>query len=178
MSKSIRMYGTVDDSIVDGVDLRFGVFVQGCAHHCPGCHNEDSQDYEGGYLTTTDELEREIIASHRRNVTFSGGEPFDQAKALCELAHSLKAKGFNLWIYSGYLYEDLISGNVNEYAQELLGLCDVLVDGPFVQNLHSYDLRWKGSSNQRVIDLAKTRKQGKIVLFEQEDLGFSVPPSW
>lgn len=178
MAKSIRMYGTVDDSIVDGVDLRFGVFVQGCAHHCPGCHNEESQDYDGGYLTTTDQLEREIIASHRRNVTFSGGEPFDQAEALLELAQNLKSKGFNIWIYSGYLYEDLLKGRKGKGAQKLLELCDVLVDGPFVQSLHSYDLRWKGSSNQRVIDLAKTRRQGSVVLFEQEDLRFAVPPRW
>ncbi len=178
MSQMLRMYGTVEDSIVDGVDLRFGVFVQGCAHHCPGCHNEESQDYDGGYLVSTEEIEKQILASHRTKVTFSGGEPFDQAEALYELASRLKNKGFNLWIYSGYLYENLLEGHPSEWATKLLALCDVLVDGPFVQKLHSYDLLWKGSSNQRVIDLNKTRESGKIILFKQDDLDFEIPPSW
>lgn len=178
MPDTIRMYGVVDDSIVDGPDLRFGVFVQGCSHHCPGCHNFDSQDPCGGYETTVDALYDEIIASHRRNVTLSGGEPFEQAEALYPLAARLKKEGFNLWAYSGYRYEDLSSGHPDEWAPKLLSLCDVLVDGPFVEALHSYDLQWKGSSNQRVIDLNKTRSSGRVELYGHDDLGFSVPDNW
>lgn len=178
MSEMVRMYGVVDDSIVDGPDLRFGVFVQGCSHHCPGCHNLESQDPKGGYLASLDELYGQIVASHRRSVTFSGGEPFEQARELYPLAEKLKREGFNLWVYSGYRYEDLVAGHPDEWAPKLLSLCDVLVDGPFVESLHSYDLQWKGSSNQRVIDLAKTRDAGHVVLYGQEDLGFSVPDNW
>ncbi|MDO5335361.1 MAG: anaerobic ribonucleoside-triphosphate reductase activating protein [Coriobacteriia bacterium] len=178
MTKLLRLYGVVDDSIVDGVDLRYGVFVQGCPHHCPGCHNKDSQALDGGYLRSTDDVLSDIIASHRRNVTFSGGEPFEQAEALIDLACELKKRDFNLWIYSGYRYEDLVAGHPSSCAPQLLELCDVLVDGPFVESLHSYDLMWKGSSNQRVIDLNKTRERGVITLFEQDDLGFEIPDSW
>jgi anaerobic ribonucleoside-triphosphate reductase activating protein len=173
------MYGTAQDSIVDGVGLRFAVFVQGCSHHCPGCHNPESQPTEGGYLQSVKSLLDEIHANRlARSVTLSGGEPFEQCEALLELARALKAEGYNLWIYSGYLYEDLMKGNPSPLAPELLAQCDVLVDGPFVQALHSYDLKWKGSSNQRVIDLNATRVEGEVRLFQQEELSFEKPPSW
>lgn len=176
---TLRMYGTATDSIVDGVGLRFAVFVQGCSHHCKGCHNPDSQPFGKGYQATVEDVVEEIASNHlTQGVTLSGGEPFDQCEEVLELARELKARGYNLWIYSGYLFEDLMSGHPHEKAPELLKCCDILVDGPFVEDLKSYDLKWKGSSNQRVIDLPQTFAQGRIVLWQQEDLNFEIPPSW
>lgn len=176
---TIRLFGTADDSIVDGPGLRFTVFVQGCTHRCPGCHNAESQDPEGGYLVAIDELEQQILGNQLiRNVTLSGGEPFEQIEACLELARRLKAQGYNLWVYSGYRFEDLVRGVPSPKALKLLHLCDVLVDGVFMQALHAYDLKWRGSSNQRVIDLIQTFEQNKVVLWEQYEDFPEVPPSW
>jgi anaerobic ribonucleoside-triphosphate reductase activating protein len=173
------MYGTAPESIVDGPGLRFSVFVQGCSHHCPGCHNPESQPSQGGYLCETQQLVEEIKKNKLiHGVTLTGGEPFEQTEGMLELARELRAEGFNLWIYSGYLFEDLMQGNPHPKAPELLALCDVLVDGPFVQALSSYELKWKGSSNQRVINIPATLEKGEVVLWHDETLNFSVPASW
>lgn len=176
---SLRIYGTVQDSIVDGPGLRFGVFVQGCPHGCPGCHNPDSHDFAAGEVVGIDELERAIVSNRLvGGVTISGGEPFCQGEGVFELARRSKQRGYDVWIYSGYLFEDLIRGCPDRWAPRVLEMCDVLVDGPFVEGLRSYDLRWRGSANQRVIDLAATRAADEIVLWDSEDLGFAVSPSW
>ena len=176
---ALRMYGTAPESIVDGPGLRFSVFVQGCSHHCPGCHNPESQPFDAGYVCEVDELVHQIHENRLiHGVTLTGGEPFEQTEGMLALARELKAEGYNLWIYSGYLYEDLLAGHPHEKAPELLAQCDVLVDGPFIEALNSYDLQWKGSSNQRVIDLPASLKQGEVVLWHQETLGFSAPSSW
>lgn len=176
---TLRMYGTAPESIVDGPGLRFSVFVQGCSHRCPGCHNLASQPAEGGYLCEPAELMREIRKNKLiHGVTLTGGEPFEQTEGMFELAQLLRAEGYNIWVYSGYLFEELMKGHPHEKAPELLSLCDVLVDGPFVQSLTSYELRWKGSSNQRVIDLPATLKQGSVVIWQPETLDFSAPSSW
>ncbi len=176
---SIRLYGTASDSIVDGPGLRFSVFVQGCSHHCPGCHNESSQPASWGKEERLDALIVAIRANRLvSGVTLSGGEPFEQCEASLALARQLKALGYNIWVYSGYVYEDLLAGRPHELAPQLLECCDVLVDGPFIKALNSYDLRWKGSSNQRVIDLVASRREGRVVLW-QVDEGFpEVPDSW
>ena len=101
-----------------------------------------------------------------------------QGRGVFELAQLLKAEGYDLWIYSGYLFEDLMAGHPHEKAPDLLALCDVLVDGPFVEALHSYDLNWAGSSNQRVIDLPATLKSGEVVLWKQDTIDFEAPSSW
>ena len=176
---TLRMYGTAPESIVDGPGLRFSVFVQGCSHRCPGCHNPDSQPAEGGYLCGVSDLVHQIHQNKLiHGVTLTGGEPFEQTEGMLELARELRAEGYNLWIYSGYLFEDLMAGHPHEKAPELLAQCDVLVDGPFIQDLNSYDLQWKGSSNQRVIDLPASLKEDQVVLWRQESLGFSAPSSW
>lgn len=176
---TIRLFGTVGDSIVDGPGLRFSVFVQGCSHGCPGCHNPESQPACGGTVRAVDDVVAEIEQNLLvRDVTLSGGEPFEQCAACLALARKLKERGYGIWAYSGYLYEDLASGAVDPLAPELLACCDVLVDGPFVQALNSYDLKWKGSSNQRVIDLAATRAQGRIVLWQAREEFPEPPTSW
>jgi len=176
---SIRLFGTATDSIVDGPGLRFSVFVQGCPHGCPGCHNPESQPFAGGYEKAIDALVAEVAANRLINgVTLSGGEPLAQSGACLELAMRLKALGFGIWLYTGYLYEDVMSGHIGEAAKELVALCDVVVDGPFVEALKSYALTWKGSSNQRVIDVPATHKAGRIVLWQSQDSFPEPPDSW
>lgn len=174
----IRLYGTVQDSIVDGPGLRYAVFVQGCPHACPGCHNPDSQPAEGGEVHSV----QEVLADIRKNplvqgVTLSGGEPFQQAAACAELAEALKAEGLNVWTYTGGLFEDLMA-NGGDDAQRLIRSTDVLVDGPFVEARRSLDLKWRGSSNQRLIDVAKSLAAGSVILWQPEVTIPERPPSW
>ncbi|WP_165171118.1 anaerobic ribonucleoside-triphosphate reductase activating protein [Adlercreutzia sp. ZJ242] len=176
----INLYGAVPDSIVDGPGLRYAVFVQGCSHACPGCHNPESQPREGGTLTTTDAVLADIRANGLvHDVTLSGGEPFEQAAACAHLARQLKEEGYGVWAYTGYLYEDLVRLAEHEVAvRELLDNVDVLVDGPFVQARKSLSLKWCGSSNQRLIDVAATRAAGRVVTWEPPSFVPQKPPSW
>lgn len=164
----LRIAGTVQDSIVDGPGIRYVIFTQGCPHHCPGCHNPQTHDPTGGKMADTEEILAQIVRNPiLSGVTFSGGEPFVQAQALMPLAEALKERKMHLMIYTGYLYEDLLMME-DTAVQKLLEWADVLVDGPFVMAERDLTLPYRGSSNQRVIDLVKTRKAGKIVLFQSE----------
>lgn len=176
---TIRLYGTAPDSIVDGPGLRYAVFVQGCSHACPGCHNPDSQPCAGGTVRRIDDVAAEIAANKlAQGVTISGGEPFEQAAACAQLARKVREMGLNVWTYSGYRYEQLEAGEPDAAACDLLDQTDVLVDGPFVQARHSFDLPWRGSSNQRLIDVPATRTHGRIVLWETHRETPQKPPSW
>ena len=153
----IRIAGTVDDSIVDGPGIRYTVFVQGCSHHCPGCHNPHTHDFAGGRVVDTEE----IVAQLRGNplldgLTLSGGEPFEQPDACAELARQAHALGLNVWCYTGYKYEQLLAGDASRQA--LLSELDVLVDGPFLLAERSLDLLYRGSRNQRIIDVHTGRE--------------------
>ena len=155
----IRIAGTVDDSIVDGPGIRYTVFVQGCSHHCPGCHNPHTHDFAGGRVVDTEE----IVAQMRGNplldgLTLSGGEPFEQPDACVELARQAHALGLNVWCYTGYKYEQLLAGDASRQA--LLSELDVLVDGPFLLAERSLDLLYRGSRNQRLIDVHTGREWG------------------
>lgn len=187
---TLKLYGTVQDSIVDGPGLRFSIFVQGCSHHCPGCHNEASQSYDGGQETTLDSLYEQICANKLdKGVTFSGGEPFEQAHACAALAKRLKNAGYNIWAYTGYLFEDLMAQATKENkdanarldlnaAHEFLQYIDVLVDGPFILQKRSLDLHFCGSSNQRLIDVAASLRAHKIVLWKETFDFPTKPESW
>ncbi len=176
---TIRIFGTAPDSIVDGPGLRFAVFVQGCSHGCPGCHNPESQPHEGGEVRSIDSLVAEVAANKLASgVTLSGGEPFEQATACAEVARRCRALGLGVWTYSGYTYEQLEAGVPDASARELLDATDVLVDGPFVQSLHSFDLAWRGSSNQRLVDVAATRAAGRVVEWSVPVEVPLKPPSW
>lgn len=179
-SSTIRLYGTVADSIVDGPGLRYAIFVQGCSHHCPGCHNPKSQDLEGGTFRSVESVFEEIVSNGLVSaVTFSGGEPFEQPAACAHLACMLKERGYDIWAYSGYLYEDLLAMGENDGAVcDFLKCVDVLVDGPFVESLKSMSLDWRGSSNQRLIDVTKSELAGKVVEWKHDDLIYEKPPSW
>lgn len=177
---TINLYGTAPDSIVDGPGLRYAVFVQGCTHHCPGCHNPESQPAVGGTPTAISDVLADIRANKLiTGVTLSGGEPFEQPAACAALARALKADGYNLWAYSGYLYEQLLARAEAEPAvAELLAIIDVLVDGPFVEGQKSYTLKWRGSDNQRLIDVSRSQAEGRVVLWSNEAYVPEKPPSW
>lgn len=149
----IRIAGTVPESVVDGPGIRFVVFCQGCFHNCPGCHNPESHDLQGGFLTTVDKLWEEI--SERKllkGVTFSGGEPFLQATPLVALAQKIKQAGLDLVVYTGYLFEELLAlGKEKPAIYQLLELTDILIDGPFLLEERDLSLTYRGSKNQRII---------------------------
>ena len=151
----MRIYGLVQDSIVDGVGLRFVCFVQGCPHHCPGCHNPDSHDPNGGTEMTTDEVIAEMLSNPLTDgLTLSGGEPFEQAEDCLTIAKAAHAHWLNVWAYTGYTMEHLReNGTADQIA--LLAEVDVLVDGRYIKEKRSLSLEWRGSSNQRVIDMRR-----------------------
>ena len=160
----LRISGIIKDSIVDGPGLRFVVFTQGCKHACLGCHNPQTHDLNGGYDIGIDEL-NELLTEQKliRGVTLSGGEPFLQAEFLANIAKKIHTLGLNVWSYTGYTYEDLLKRN-DSHQIELLNNIDVLVDGAFVLKERNLTLKFRGSNNQRVIDLNKTRELKNIVL--------------
>lgn len=160
---NIRIFGTVEDSIVDGTGLRFTVFVQGCPHHCPGCHNPASHDFNGGTLMDTVDIVKKLTANPLLDgLTLSGGEPMCQAEACIRLARAAKGLGMNVWCYTGYTWEELMEEN-DPKRMELLKLVDVLVDGRFLLKERSLELRFRGSRNQRVIDVQESFKQGHAI---------------
>lgn len=164
----IRIAGTVNDSIVDGPGLRYVVFVQGCPHHCPGCHNPETWDFNGGGEIDAFDLVQEMAANPLLSgLTLSGGEPFDQPEASMWLAVHARLQGKNVWCYTGYTWEEILEKNSQEW-NNLLRAVDVLVDGPFIQEQKSLDLDYRGSRNQRLIDVQKSLDQGKVVLWTPE----------
>ncbi len=159
----LRISGTVNDSIVDGPGFRFAIFTQGCPHACPGCHNPQTHSMSGGELVDTQQLADAMKANPLlKGVTLTGGEPFVQPQPLIEIARWCHANGLDVWAYSGYTYEALESGAAGSDARELLTHCDVLVDGPFVESLKTMSTKWRGSSNQRVIDVKSSLQTGKV----------------
>lgn len=149
--KSIRIAGIVRESIVDGPGLRYVVFVQGCPHHCEGCHNPETWSKCGGKTTTVSNIIEDIEATEGiTGVTISGGEPFDQADACADIAKWCDEHGLNVWVYTGYTIEEI--REIGEYDKiRLLANADCLVDGKFDINKKTYDIPFVGSSNQRVI---------------------------
>lgn len=162
----IRLFGTVNDSIVDGPGYRFTVFVQGCPHHCPGCHNPDSHPFDGGKDADTED----ILGRLRENpllsgLTLSGGEPFCQPEACQALAQGAHALGLSVWCYTGYTLEALLAqGDAARLA--LLEQVDVLVDGPYVAEERSLEVPWRGSRNQRLLDVKRSLDAGQAILWE------------
>ena len=149
----IRIAGITEDSIVDGPGLRLTVFVQGCPHNCPGCHNPETHDIHGGRLVDTSEIIAKMDANPMLDgITLSGGEPFLQPEACAELADEAHKRGLNVWCYTGYTIDTIIGGRDNG-KRGLLKRIDVLVDGPYIESLRTLELPWRGSKNQRVIEL-------------------------
>ena len=164
---SIRIAGVVRESIVDGPGFRFVVFCQGCPHGCPGCHNPATHDFEGGYDCELQKIIDAVDANPLLDgVTFSGGEPFCQPEAFYELGVELKKRNLNLLAYTGYTYEELISME-DESVNKLLSILDLLVDGRFVLEERDLTLLFRGSKNQRVIDMNLTREKNQVILAEK-----------
>ncbi|GAV25731.1 anaerobic ribonucleoside-triphosphate reductase activating protein [Carboxydothermus islandicus] len=161
----IRIAGIIRESVTDGPGLRLVVYTQGCPHRCAGCHNPDTWEVSGGY-----ELESDLIFEQIKEnplltgLTISGGEPFLQAKNLIDLVQKIAVLGKNTVIYTGYTFEELMEiGQQQPEILELLKAADYLVDGPFIKELKTFTLPFRGSSNQRFIDLKKSFLQKQIV---------------
>lgn len=166
---TIRLAGVVRESIVDGPGLRFTVFCQGCPHGCEGCHNPATHDFEGGYDC---EISKIIVAVDENplldGVTFSGGEPMCQPEAFTVLAEELKKRNLNIMVYTGYTYEELLRlAETRPAVGKLLELTDYLVDGRFILAQRDLTLPFRGSTNQRILDMKQTLAAGKPVLAEK-----------
>ncbi len=165
----MRIANTVSDSIVDGPGLRFTVFTQGCPHRCPGCHNPETHDPAGGREVSVEELSAQMVKNPLTDgLTLSGGDPFCQATECAALARLARERGLNVWVYTGYTYERLLEGDLPG-ALELLEQTDVLVDGPFLLVQKSYEALFRGSSNQRLIDVKASRAAGTVILWSRPD---------
>lgn len=160
-----RMYGYAPNSYVDGPGVRLAIFFQGCLHHCEGCHNPGSWPMYGGEKTDTEKFKKLMVSDPLLSgITLSGGEPFLQPLAALELARFAKAKGLSVWCYTGYTFEQIIEWEDNR--RELLECVDVLVDGRFESDKASIELNWRGSANQRLIDVPESLEKGRVILFE------------
>ena len=159
----IRVLDIIEDTMVDGPGFRTSIYCAGCRHKCPGCHNPQSWDFNGGRWMSTEELMKIIVADPFANVTFTGGDPMYQCDGFAELARAIHQQtNKDIWCYTGFSFESLIT----RAQRELLELLDVLVDGPFIEKLRDPDLLFRGSSNQRLIDVQKTLFAGEIILWQ------------
>ncbi len=150
--------------MVDGPGFRTSIYCAGCRHKCPGCHNPQSWDFSGGREMSTEELMRIIVADPYANVTFSGGDPMYQAAGFAELARAIHRRtNKDIWCFTGFRFEDLIQHDQRELLEQL----DVLVDGPYVASLRDPDLLFRGSSNQRIIDVQASLFASEVVLWQQ-----------
>ena len=161
---TISILDIVEDTTVDGPGFRTTVYSAGCPNCCPGCHNPQSWDIANGHEVDVEDILKIILADQFADVTFSGGDPMFQPAGFAALAKAVKERsGKNIWCYTGYLFEDLLQ---NAQQKELLEYVDVLVDGRFVEVLKDESLRFRGSSNQRIIDVQASLLQGKAVLLD------------
>ena len=164
----IRIFGLEGDSIVDGPGIRLAVFTQGCIHHCEGCHNPESHDPNGGKIYDTDKIIKYASENPLYDgVTLTGGDPFYQPVPCAVIAEGVKKLGLNVWTFTGYTWEQIMESG-NEDFMRLLKATDVLVDGRFERDKRSLELKFKGSSNQRTIDVQESLKKGEVVLWEEK----------
>ncbi|MDE5945732.1 MAG: anaerobic ribonucleoside-triphosphate reductase activating protein [Oscillospiraceae bacterium] len=161
---SLKIAGTVNDSIVDGPGFRFTVFVQGCPHRCKGCHNPQTHDFDGGRYIESEEIISKVKSNPLLDgVTFSGGEPFCQAEELSKLASEIKKLGMNIITYTGYDFEYLYENRSKNGFGKLLEVTDILIDGKFIEELKDWKIKFRGSSNQRFLDCKNSLDGGYAV---------------
>lgn len=161
----MRIAGFVEESIVDGPGFRIVIFFQGCAHHCYGCHNPETWDFEGGKEVSFDLIKKIIDDNpYADGITLSGGDPLYQIDASIEIAEYAKSKGLDVILYTGFLFEEVLEmTKANQRLKDLLNNVDTLIDGPFILEQRHLSLKFRGSSNQRIIDVKKSLMQNKIV---------------
>jgi len=161
---TVRISGIKKHSSVNGPGVRYVLFFQGCPHHCPGCQNPETHDPAGGTGRDTGEVIQELLQTkYLDGLTFSGGDPLMQPQAVMEIARAAKKTGLNIWLYTGWTFEQILQGAAGEIAKQALTCLDVLVDGPFVEPLKTGNAIWRGSDNQRLIDVKKSLEQNRIV---------------
>jgi anaerobic ribonucleoside-triphosphate reductase activating protein len=166
MEQTLRILNILEDTMVDGPGFRTSIYCAGCRHRCAGCHNPQSWAFDGGHDMTVDQIMRIIEADpYTQGVTFSGGDPMYQAKAFAELARQIHRRTQkDIWCYTGFTFESLI----HDDQRELLAELDVLVDGPYIQSLRDTDLLFRGSSNQRLIDVQASIYRGETVIWKPD----------
>lgn len=158
----IRIAGIVNDSIVDGPGIRLTVFFQGCVHHCLNCHNPETHDLNGGYLIDSDEIIQKVKNNPLLDgITLSGGDPLLQVEGVIELSKKCKELGLNVVCFTGFTYEELTKFSKFD---SLIENIDYLIDGRYVDSLRDLSLKYRGSSNQRIIDIKKTLQNSEIIL--------------
>ena len=167
-SKLIRLAGIAENSLVNGKGLRKVFFSQGCSHHCEGCFNQHTWEFAGGRMFDMDELVQKVKDEpFLDGVTFSGGDPFQQADKFAYLAKKLHEANINIWAYTGYTFEELMKlAQINPHIKQMINNVDVIVDGRFMKDKMSENLKYCGSSNQRVIDVKSSLNENKIILFK------------
>ncbi|OKY95214.1 MAG: anaerobic ribonucleoside-triphosphate reductase activating protein [Bacteroidales bacterium 43_36] len=158
----IHVMDIVPGTSVDGPGLRTSIYLSGCRHQCPGCHNPHTWDFAQGSPMTVDEIMR-IVEENGFNVTLTGGDPLYSLPAIIPLIQAIKAAGYSIWLYTGFIYEQLLSlPGIDAILQSL----EAIVDGPFEQDKKDLSLCFRGSSNQRIIDVRNTLASGEIVTFD------------
>ncbi len=168
MDKDIRLSGIAYESLVNGPGIRRVFFSQGCKHNCKGCFNPDTHDFNGGENRNMDELIESVLDNPMiKGVTFSGGDPLEQAEKFAYMAKAFKNNNLNVWCYTGYTYEYIREHkDENNGWNELLNNIDVLVDGKFEEENMQEGLKFRGSTNQRIIDIKESLNHGKIVTLD------------
>ena len=164
MNDTLRVVRIVEGTTVDGPGLRTSIYFAGCRHHCPGCHNESTWDFMAGRDMSIAEI-MEVVLYNESDVTFSGGDPLYQAEALIPLAKAICGAGLNIWCYTGFTFEELLGSRIPG-VRELLSYVDVLVDGPYIATERNTNLLFRGSENQRLIDVGASLAKGEAVIRE------------
>ncbi|WP_304680904.1 anaerobic ribonucleoside-triphosphate reductase activating protein [uncultured Clostridium sp.] len=166
MKKTVRLAGIAYESLVNGPGMRRVFFAQGCKHNCKGCFNPETHNFDGGEIMDMDELIKDVLDNPLlKGVTFSGGDPIEQAHSFSYMANIFKSSNLNIWCYTGYKFEDLLKKmELDKSIKDLLNNIDVLVDGKFEINNKKEGLKFKGSSNQRIINVKKSLESGEIVV--------------
>ena len=168
MNKTVRLAGIAYESLVNGPGMRRVFFAQGCKHNCEGCFNPETHDFSGGEEKNMDDLIKDVLKNKMiKGITFSGGDPIEQAGKFSYMAKAFKDSGLNIWCYTGYIFEELLRKRKEDKGiEELLNNVDVLVDGRFEINNKKDGLRFKGSMNQRIINVEESLNSGNIVTLE------------
>lgn len=168
---TLRVLGILPGTSVDGPGLRTSIYFAGCSHHCPGCHNPQSWDMDGGTPMTLAEIVGEV-ERHGFNVTLTGGDPLMHPREMAQLASILRSRGYSLWCYTGFRYEEIAG---KELYRPLIEQLDVMVDSPFVMEQRDIHLRFRGSRNQRLINIPLTLASSNVTLWADPDDAIALP---